>query len=199
MRTINFDLDLSFYTLIKKQLTMCLSPLCSVRKVRMPQRRFDTGSKKLAKDSLTLSLQTTLFCIIFSPVSHASTLEMETHFHVILVTSIILFTAFPCGKESTCKAGDLGWIPGSGSSPGEGIGYPLQYSWASLVAQMVKNLPGMCKSWVRFLSYEDPLEEGMATHSSIAWRNPWTEEPGGLQFLGSQSQTWLNTVQCYSF
>ena len=99
---------------------------------------------------------------------------MEIHLHVILVTSI-LFTAFPGGKESTCKGGDLGSIPGSGSYPGEGIGFPLQYSWASLVAQMVKNLPGMCESWVRFLSYEDPLEEGMATHSSIlAWRIPWT-------------------------
>ena len=97
--------------------------------------------------------------------------------------------AFPGGKESTCKAGDLGSIPWSGSFPGEGIGYTLQYSWASLVVQMVKNLPGMCESWVLFLSYEDPLEEGMATHSSIlVWRIPWTEETGGLQALGSQSQ-----------
>ena len=47
------------------------------------------------------------------------------------------------GKKSTCKAGDPGFIPGSGRSPGEGIGYPLQYSWASLVAQLVKNLPAM--------------------------------------------------------
>ena len=174
MRTINFDLDLSFYTLIKKQLTMCLSPLCSVRKVRMLQRWFDTGSKKPANCSLTLSLQTTLLCIVFPPISHASTSEMEIHLHIILVTSI-LFMAFPGGKESTCKGGDLGSIPGSGSYPGEGIGFPFQYSWASLVAQMVKNLPGMCESWVWFLSYEDPLEEGMATHSSIlAWRIPWT-------------------------
>ena len=55
--------------------------------------------------------------------------------------------------------------------PGEGIGYTLQYSWASLVAQMVKNLPAMRETWVRSLGWEDPLEEGMATHSSIlAWR-----------------------------
>ena len=47
------------------------------------------------------------------------------------------------GKESTCNPGDLGWVPGSGRSPGGGIGYPLQYSWASLVAQMAKNLPAM--------------------------------------------------------
>ena len=52
-------------------------------------------------------------------------------------------------------------------------------NWASLVAQMVKNLPIMGETWVRSLGWEDPLEEGMATHSSIlAWRIPWTEEPG---------------------
>ena len=64
-------------------------------------------------------------------------------------------------------------IPGSGRSPGEGIGYPLQYSWASLVAQLVKNPPAMWETWVGSLGLEDPLEEGMATHSSIfAWRIP---------------------------
>ena len=79
------------------------------------------------------------------------------------------------GKESTCNAGDPGLIPGSGRSPGEGIGYPLQCSWASLVAQLVKNLPAMQETWVQSLSWEDPLEKGKATHSSIlAWRMPWT-------------------------
>ena len=64
-------------------------------------------------------------------------------------------------------------IPGSGSSPGEGIGYPLQYSWASLVAQMIKNPPAMWETWVQSLGWEDPLEEGMATHCGIfAWRIP---------------------------
>ena len=64
-------------------------------------------------------------------------------------------------------------IPGSGRSPGEGIGYPLQYSWASLVAQMVKDSLGMQETWVRSLGWEDPLKEDMATHSSIlAWRVP---------------------------
>ena len=62
-------------------------------------------------------------------------------------------------------------IPESGRYPGEGIGYPLQDSWASLVAQMVKNLPALWKTWVQSLNWEDPLEEGMAAHSSIlAWR-----------------------------
>ena len=75
------------------------------------------------------------------------------------------------GKESTCNVGDTGLIPWLGRSPGEGIGYPLQYSWASLVALMVKNLLGMWETWVWSLGWEDPLKEGMATHSSIlAWR-----------------------------
>jgi len=79
------------------------------------------------------------------------------------------------GKESTCNAGDPGWIPGLRRSPGEGIGYPLQYSWASLVAQLVKNLPAMWETWVQSLGWEDPLKKGKATHSSIlAWRIPWT-------------------------
>ena len=86
------------------------------------------------------------------------------------------------GEESACNAGDSGSIPGSGSSPGEGIGYPLQYSWASLVAQVVKNLPAMRETWVQSLGWEDSPEEGMTTHSSVlAWRIPWTEEPGRLQ------------------
>ena len=59
-------------------------------------------------------------------------------------------TGFPgssAGKESTCNAGDPSLIPGLGRSPGEGIAYPLQYSWASLEAQLVKNLPGMRETW----------------------------------------------------
>ena len=77
------------------------------------------------------------------------------------------------GKESACNAGDPGSIPRLGRSPEEGIGYPLQYSWASLVSQMVKNLPAMRETSVRSLGWEDPLEEGMATHPSIlAWRIP---------------------------
>ena len=62
---------------------------------------------------------------------------------------------------------DPGSIPGSGRSSGEGIGYPLQYSWASLVAQLVKNTPAMLETWIHSLGWEDPLEKGKATHSSI--------------------------------
>ena len=60
------------------------------------------------------------------------------------------------GKESTCNAGDPGSIPGSGRCPGEGIGYPLQYSWASLVAQLAKNPPSLRETWVQSLGWEDP-------------------------------------------
>ena len=84
-------------------------------------------------------------------------------------------------------------IPGLGRSPGEGNGNPLQYSSASLVAQLVKNLPAMQETWVRFLGWEDPQEKGKATHSRIlVWKIPWTEEPDGLQYVKSQSQTRLS-------
>ena len=74
---------------------------------------------------------------------------------------------YSVGKESACNAGDPCLIPGLGRSPGEGIGYPLQYSWASLVAQLVKNPPAIRVTWVQSLGWEDPLEKGTATHSSI--------------------------------
>ena len=97
------------------------------------------------------------------------------------------FPGSSAGKESTCNAGDPGLILGSGRSPGEGIGCLLQYSWASLLAQMVKNPPAMWETWVQSLDWEDFLEKGMATQSSIlAWRSPWTEEPDRLQSMGLQ-------------
>ena len=78
-------------------------------------------------------------------------------------------------------------IPESERYPGEELGYTLQYSWASLVVQTVKNLPAMRETWVRSQGWEDPLAKSMATYSSIlAWRTPSTEEPGGLQSMGSQ-------------
>ena len=68
------------------------------------------------------------------------------------------------GKESACNAGDPGLIPGSGRSAGAGIGHPLQYSWASSVAQLVKNLPTMRETWV----WKGPLVKRKATHYSIS-------------------------------
>ena len=73
--------------------------------------------------------------------------------------------------------------------------------WGTLVALVVKNLPanaGDIEMWVRSLGWEDSLEEGMATHSSIlAWKIPWTEEPGGLQSIGSQRvrHDWSDLVE----
>ena len=85
------------------------------------------------------------------------------------------FSDSSVNKESTCNAGHRDSIPGSGGSAGEGIGYPLQYSWASHVAQLVKNLPAMQETWVQSLGWKDPPEKGKAAHSStLAWRIPWT-------------------------
>ena len=86
------------------------------------------------------------------------------------MTGILTVWGFPhssVGKESTCDAGDPGSIPGLGRSAGKGLGYPLQYSWVSLVAQLVKNLPAMQDTLIQFLGWQDPLKKGKATHFSI--------------------------------
>ena len=105
-----------------------------------------------------------------------------------LLPCVYVSVGFPsssAGKESAYNTGDPSLIPGLGRSPGEGIGYSLQYCWASLVAQRVKNPPAMRETWVGSLSQEDLLEKGTSTHSSVlAWRIPWTEKPGGLQSEG---------------
>ena len=97
--------------------------------------------------------------------------------------TILASWGFPdslAGKESTCNAGNPGPISGLGRSAGEAIGYPLQYSWASLVTQLVKNLPAMWETWVQCLDWGDLLEKRKATHSSIlAWRIPRTEQSWG--------------------
>ena len=107
------------------------------------------------------------------------------------VSQIWGFQGSSAGKESSCSAGDSGWIPGLGSFLGEGIGYPLHYSWFSLVAQKVKNLLLMRKTWVQSLGWEDPLEDGMATHSNIlSWRIPMDRGAGHATVHGiAKSQT----------
>ena len=91
------------------------------------------------------------------------------------------------GIESACNSRDPGSIPRSRRSAGEGRGYPLQYSWASLVVQLVKNPPAKQETWVRSLGWEDPLEKGKATHSSIlAWRIPGTIQSMGSQRVGDK-------------
>ena len=103
----------------------------------------------------------------------------------------ISITGFPvssAGKESTCNAGDPGLIPGLGRPPGEGIGYSLQYSWASLVAQTVKNPPATWETyvfnpWVRKILWR---REWQPTPVFLPGESPWTKEPGGLQSMGLQ-------------
>ena len=85
------------------------------------------------------------------------------------------FPGSSAGIESAHNGEEPSSISGSARSAGEGIGYPLQDSWASLVAQLVKNPPVMWETWVQSLGWEDSLEKGGATYSSIlAWRVPWT-------------------------
>ena len=107
------------------------------------------------------------------------------------------FITFPdssVGKESACSAGDPSSIPGSGRSPWEGIGYPLQYSYASLVAQLIKSSPATRETWVRSLGREDPLEKGTATHSStLTWRILWTI-PWGRKDLAHDCVTFTFTL-----
>ena len=91
---------------------------------------------------------------------------------------IVGFSDSSVGKQSACNAGNTSSIPESRRSTGEGICYPLQYSWASPVAQLVKNLPAMWETWIRSLGWENPLEKGKATHSSF-----WPGEFQGLYSL----------------
>ena len=100
-------------------------------------------------------------------------------------------------KESACNAGDSGSIPVSARFPGEGIGYLLQYSWVSLLTQMVKNPPATQKTWVRSLDWEDPLEEGKATHSSIlAWRIP-SDRGAWLAIAYGVAKSWTQLSDFY--
>ena len=90
-------------------------------------------------------------------------------------------------KESACNSGDPGLIPGWGKFPGEELGYPLQYSWASLVAQMVKNPPAMWETWVRSWVRKIPWRRAwQLTPVLLPEESPWTEEPDGLQSMGLQ-------------
>ena len=110
------------------------------------------------------------------------------------------FTHSSVGKESACNAGDPSWIPGLGKSPGEGIGYPLQYSWAFLVAQLVKNPPAMWGIWVRSLGWEDPWRRDRLPTPVL-----WSEEfhrlcsPWGPKELDMTERLSLSHPTSYSF
>ena len=135
----------------------------------------------------------------FNMMHCSNLLDKYTEVELLGHKVVLGFPGSSAGKETACSAGDSSLIPGLGSSPGEGIGYRLQYSWASLVDQTVKNLCVMQETWVWSLGWEDPLQEDMATHSGfLAWRIPRTEEPGGLQPTGLQrvrhSQAWHKVI-----
>ena len=118
-------------------------------------------SQRLQSSSHTLS----------SSVNICGALHTTEILNFAVVKSIKGFPGSSAGKESACNAGGPSLIPGLGRSAGEALGYPLQYSWAPLVAHTVKNLPATWETWVQSLGGEGPLEEGMATHSSILdWR-----------------------------
>ena len=126
-----------------------------------------------------LALESTMWAVALDFTELESSINrkqknMDQHL-CIQVLNILGFPGSSAGRESACNAGDPRLIPLSGRSTGEGIGYPLQYSQASLVAKLVKNLPAMQETWVWSLGWEEPLEKGKAPHSSIlAWRVPWT-------------------------
>ena len=91
------------------------------------------------------------------------------------------FPGSSASKESAYNARDPSLIPGLGRSPGEGIGYVLQYSWASLVPQLIKNPPAMWETLVQSLGWEDPWKRAwQPTAVFLPGESPWTEEPGGL-------------------
>ena len=119
--------------------------------------------------------------------------EKETQYwkELWLLMLCVCLKGFPdssVGKESTFNLGDNSSISVFGRSTGEGVGYPLQYSWASLLAQLVKNPPAMREIWVPFLGWEDPLEKGKATHSSILiWRIHGLYSPWGRKELSRLS------------
>ena len=118
-------------------------------------------------------------------------LQLSIWWRVRITYWYLIILGFPdssAGKEFSCNAGNSSSIPGSGSSPGEGIGYPLQYSRASLVAQMVKNLPAMREAWVWFLGLGISLGVGLGKllqysclenphgQKSLAGLSPWDQK-----------------------
>ena len=123
----------------------------------------------------TVLNRTIHYIVFFFNFSHVCCFFLPKSLQVSRKPVLLGFLGSLGGKKSAFNAREPSLVPGSGRSPGEGVGYPFHYSWASLVAQLLQNLPAMWETSVRSLGWEDPLEKGTATYSSIlAWRIPWT-------------------------
>ena len=120
---------------------------------------------------------------------YSTSLEIILSYKKKLYTLWKGFSGSSAGKEFSCNAGDPGLIPRSGSSPWEGIGYPLQYSWASVLAQMVKNLSAMWETWVGKIPWRRKWQPNPVF---LPGESPWTEEPGRLRSKELQSCEWLS-------
>ena len=198
------------FTQFYSALTQCNTQLFSYWTSPLMSVAIPPSSLDALKVSLQVLLILWLHCLSLShwvlflmPFHAFSSSGYPLHYSQLLIFhSVASPWGFPgslAGKESTYNAEDPGLIPGSGRSPGEVIGYPLQYSWASLVAQMVKNLPAMWETWIRSLGWENPLKNSTATHSSIlAWRIPrdigaWWTTVHGVADLDLTK--WLKSAQ----
>ena len=142
----------------------CSLPGSSVHGILQARNGLPFPSGDLPRDQTRVSYISCIGRWVLYHQHHLGSLLNQTH--PVNFYSQLASQGFPdssVDKESACNAGDPGLITGLGRSPGEGIGYPLQYSWASLVAQLVKNPPAMWETWVQSLGWEDPLGKGKAT------------------------------------
>ena len=152
--------------------SISLSATPSLQVSPCPQHQYIKIFSSVLSPSITLGYQNIVEINILEDAFHCYNcfLNQIDALDCIFIRVFLYKRDFPgssAGKESTCNAEDPGSIPRLGRSAGERIGYPLQSAWASLVAQLVKNPPAMRETRVQSLGWEDPLEKGMATHSSI--------------------------------
>ena len=136
-------------------------------------RKLDCNSNKLQVPSISnfyvsnfILVLRSLPCIFYHMIQDSLTYRLKNYYYEPKWEEKY-FPNSSVGKEFSCSTGGPSSIPGSGRSAGEEIGYPLQYTWASLVAQLEKNLPAIQETWVPSLGWEGPLEKGKGTHSSF--------------------------------
>ena len=178
-----------YYVLCTNWMYYELNVLCCVN--------FECTAKWFGYMCIYIYIYIYMYVLIFTYMYSFSRFFSIIGYYKILSIVLCATWCFPdssVGKESACNAGDPGSIPGSERLAGEGIGYLRQYSWPCLVAQLVKNPPAMQETWVWSLGWEDPLEKGKATHSSIlAQRIPWTIQSMRWQKVG---HNWATFTFC---